>query len=101
MQILKIVKKLERIQNLTASELKATGAAFNNSESVIGCIKDYLEYEARQIDNELRKPKALYSKAGSEGYVAFRLAERAALLNLLDLLTIREKVIDGDQPEDV
>ena len=99
MDTIKLVKKLEKIQKLDVAELRATAAAFNNSAAVIGCIKDYLESEASQIDKELRKPKALYDHAGSDGYVAFRLAERAALLNLLELLTIKVKVLDDDQSE--
>lgn len=101
MKAIKLVKKIERLQNLTASEVREAAVAFNNSEVVIGCIKDYLESEVNLIDKKLRNPKDLYQGAGSEGYVAFRLAERTTLLNLLDLLTIREKVIDDDQSKDV
>ena len=86
-----------QLQNLTAQQERATAAAFNNSQAVIGCITDYLESEVNQIDKELRKPKALYDHAGSGHYVTFKLAERASLLNLLDLLVEEVKVLDVDQ----
>jgi hypothetical protein len=97
MQTIRLIKKLVRIQDLTAEQERATAAALNNSQAVIGCITDYLESEVNQIDKELRKPKALYDHAGSGQYVTFRLAERASLLNLLDLLTEEVKVLDDDQ----
>ena len=45
MKTIKLVGKLGRIQNLTESEKRSTGAAFNNSKAVIGCITDYLGSE--------------------------------------------------------
>ena len=95
METIRLIKRLVSIQNLTSEQERATAAALNNSAAVIGCITDYLESEVSKIDKELRKPKDLYNHAGSEHYVTYKLAERASLLNLLDLLTEKVKVLDA------
>ncbi len=100
MQTIKLVKKLAKIQNLTASEQRSTAAAFNDNPGIVGCFKDYLESEIAKLDKQLANPKALYENAGSDRYVAFRLAERATLVRLLGLLTIEAKVLDDDQSKD-
>ena len=97
MKTIRLVKKLVKIQSLTPSEERSTAAAFNNSKGVIGCLTDYLGSERDAIDKQLANPKALYQNAGSDRYVAFKLAERATLVNLLDLLTKEVKVLDDDQ----
>jgi len=96
-ETIKLINRLEKIQNLTYSEKRSTAAALNDSIAVIGCITDYLESEVSQIDKRLRNPKTLYERANSATYVTFKLAERANLLNLLDLLTEKVKVLDVDQ----
>ena len=93
---IKLVKKLVKIQSLTPAEERSTAAAFNNSKGVVGCLTDYLGYEIAKLDKQLSNPKALYANAGSDRYVAFRLAERATLDGLLELLTIEAKVLDDD-----
>lgn len=97
MKTIRLVKKLVKIQNLTPSEERSTAAAFNNSKGVIGCINDYLGSEIATIDKQLTNPIALYKNAGADRYVAFKLAERAVLLKLTDLLTQERKVLDDDQ----
>lgn len=96
MKTIKLVKKLVKIQNLTASEERSTAAAFNNSAGVIGCLTDYLGSEIALIDKQLANPKTLYQNAGADRYVAFKLAERATQQKLLDLLTQEVKVLDDD-----
>jgi len=96
MKTIRLVNKLEKIQNLTPSEKRSTAAAFNNSKSVIGCITDYLESEIKLIDKELQNPKALYQNDNASTYVAFRLAERSRNLKLLHLLTEEIEVLDDD-----
>ncbi len=97
MKTIRLVKKLVKIQSLTPKEERSTAAAFNNSKGVIGCLTDYLGSEIALIDKQLANPKALYQNAGSDRYVAFKLAERATQQKLLDLLTQEEKVLDDDQ----
>lgn len=94
---IKLVKKLVRIQNLTPAEERSTAAAFNNSKGVIGCLTDYLGNEIAKLDKQLANPKTLYENAAADLYVAFKLAERATLVGLLDLLTLEVKVLDDDQ----
>lgn len=97
MKTIHLVKKLTRIQNLTPSEERSTAAAFNNSKGVIGCLTDYLGNEIAVLDKQLNNPKTLYENTDADRYVAFRLAERAALMKLLDLLTQEVTVLDDDQ----
>jgi len=97
MQAIKLINKLERIQNLTPSEKRSVAAAFNNSTAVIGCITDYLGFTIQLIDKELSNPKTLYQNQNADQYVAFRLAERACMNKLLVLLTEHTEVLDDDQ----
>ena len=99
MKTLKIIQKLCKIQNLTFAEQRQTGAALNASGGVIGCITDYLSYEMGRIDAKLANPAKLYDRAGADRYVTFKLAERAKLNELLNLLTESVEVLDDDQSE--
>ena len=101
MKTLRIVNKLEKIQNLTTSEKRSTGAAFNNSKAVIGCITDYLGSEIAKIDKELADPTKLYQNERADTYVAFKLAERSRNIKLINLLTEEIEILDGDQPKDI
>lgn len=101
MKTIKLVGKLVRIQNLTESEKRSTAAAFNNSKAVIGCITDYLGSEVDKLDKELSDPKKLYENDKADRYVAFRLAERARNIKLINLLTEEIEILDGDQPKDI
>ncbi len=100
METLRIVKKLAKIQSLTASEEHSTAVAFNNSKGIIGCLTDYLESELQHIDRELSNPSTLYKRDGADLYVAFKLSERANLTKLLELLTIKVKVLDATSGEE-
>jgi len=100
MLTLKIINNLARIQKLTEQEKRSTAAAFNNSKAVIGCITDYLESEINSVDRTLSDPEELYKESKSDTYVAFKLAERATLVKLINLLT-KETTLDGDQPKDI
>ncbi len=97
---LKIITTLERIQKLTPEEKRSTAAAFNNSKAVIGCITDYLESEINNVDRTLANPEELYKESKSDTYVAFKLAERATLVKLINLLT-KETTLDCDQQKDI
>ena len=101
LKTVKLITKLARIQNLTESEKRSTAAAFNNSKAVIGCITDYLGSEIAKIDKELANPKKLYENDRANEYVAFRLAERACNIKLINLLTEEIEILDGDQPKDI
>lgn len=101
MDTLRIVNKLERIQNLTAKQKRDTAVAFNNSTAVLGCITDYLESEITKLDKQLENPDELYSSNKSDAYVAFLLAERAGHLKTLRLLTEKTEVLDCDQQKDI
>jgi len=101
MKTIKLVAKLVRIQNLTESEKRSTGAAFNNSKAVIGCITDYLGSEIAKIDKELADPTKLYQNERADTYVAFKLAERSRNIKLINLLTEEIEILDGDQPKDI
>lgn len=101
MKTLKLINTLERIQKLTLSEKRSTAAAFNNSKEVIGCITDYLGSEIAKIDKELADPKKLYQNERADQYVAFKLAERARNIKLINLLTEEIEILDGDQPKDI
>lgn len=101
MKTLRIVSKLEKIQNLTLSEKRSTGAAFNNSKAVIGCITDYLNSELDKLDRALADPKKLYQNERADTYVAYLLAERARNIKLINLLTQEIEILDGDQPKDI
>lgn len=96
MKTIRLVKKLVKIQNLTPSQERSTGAAFNNSKSIVGCLTDYLSSEITKIDKKLNNTQALYSSASAERGVACLLGERAALNNLLELLTQEVTVLDDD-----
>ncbi len=100
MKTLRIITTLERIQKLTPEEKRSTAAAFNNSKAVIGCITDYLESEINSVDRTLSDPEELYSNGKSGTYVAFKLAERATLVKLINLLT-KETTLDDDQSKDI
>ena len=97
MKTLRIVKKLVRIQTLTAAEERSTAAAFNNSKAIIGCLTDYLGFEIAKLDKQLNNPSKLYAHAAPDRHVAFILAERSTLVSLLELLTLEAKVLDDDQ----
>lgn len=97
MKTIKLVETLMRVQQLTAEQARATGAAFNAAEGVIGCITDYLEYELNHLDKALGNPEKLYKESNSDTYVAFKLAERAHINKLLVLLTDSIEVLDDDQ----
>lgn len=101
MKTIRLVNKLEKIQNLTESEKRSTAAAFNNSKAVVGCITDYLGSEIAKIDKELADPTKLYQNNRAEQYIAFRLAERARNIKLINLLTEEIEILDGDQPKDI
>ncbi len=101
MKTIKLVSKLVRIQNLTESEKRSTAAAFNNSKAVIGCITDYLGSEVAKLDKELADPKKLYENDKADRYVAFRLAERARNIKLINLLTEEIEILDDDQSKDI
>lgn len=101
MKTIRLVNKLERLQNLTLSEKRSTGAAFNNSKAVIACITDYLSHEIQGIDKELSNPKKLYENNNADQYVAFRLAERSRNLKLINLLTEEIEILDDDQSKDI
>ena len=96
MKTIRLVKKLVKIQNLTPSQERSTGAAFNNSKSIVGCLTDYLSSEIPRIDKKLNNPEVLYKSAGAERYVAALLGERSTLNNLLELLTQEVTVLDDD-----
>ena len=96
MKTIRLVNKLEKIQNLTPSEKRSTAAAFNNSTAIIGCITDYLNDEINQVDKKLLNPAKLYSGDKAQIYVTCILAERARNLELLHLLT-EEITVDDDQ----
>ena len=98
---IKLVNKLVRIQNLTEGEKRSTAAAFNNSKAVIGCITDYLGSEIAKLDKELADPVKLYQNERADNYVAFKLAERARNIKLINLLTEEIEILDGDQPKDI
>jgi len=100
METLKIITNLVRIQKLTEEEKRSTAAAFNHSKGVVGCITDYLEYEINQLDKSLANPEELYGNGKSDTYVAFKLAERASLVKLINLLT-KETSLDCDQQKDI
>jgi len=100
MKTIRLVKKLESLQQLTPKDLKSTAEAFNNSDAVIKCIVDYLNHEVDEIDKVLENPKALYQNETSDRYVAFKLADRARTLKLIRLLTEEAKVLDDDQSGD-
>ena len=97
MKTLKIINKLRKIQDLTLQEQRATGAAFNASGAVIGCMTDYLSYEINKIDKKLANPATLYDRPSADRYVTFKLSERAKLNELLNLLTESIEVLDDDQ----
>jgi len=101
MKTVRLVNKLERIQNLTQGEKRATAVAFNNSEAVVGCITDYLSTEIAKADKLLANPEKLYKESNSDTYTAFVLAERACNLKLLNLLTEEIEVLDDDQSKDI
>jgi|LGOV01.1.fsa_nt_gb hypothetical protein len=101
MDTLRIVNRLERIQNLTSAQKRATAVAFNNSKDVVGCITDYLESEVNKIDKQLEDPEELYSNNKSDTYVAFLLAERACHVKTLRLLTQETEILDCDQQKDI
>ena len=101
MKTIKLINKLERIQALTLSEKRSTAAAFNNSKAVIACITDYLASEVAKLDKELASPEKLYQNNKSDTYVAFRLAERARNLKLINLLTEEIDILDDDQSKDI
>lgn len=101
MKTIKLITNLAKIQNLTPSEKRSTAAAFNNSKAVIGCITDYLSSEIAKLDKELASPAKLYQSNNADTYVAFRLAERARNIKLLNLLTEEIELLDGDQPKDI
>lgn len=101
MKTIRLVNKLERIQNLTPSEKRSTAAAFNNSTAVIGCITDYLSHTIQAIDKELSNPIEIYKNPNADHYVAFRLAERARINKLLRLLTEQTEVLDDDPSKDI
>jgi hypothetical protein len=92
---IRLVNKLEKIQNLTPSEKRSTAAAFNNSKAVIGCITDYLSNEIQRIDKVLNNPVKLYQNNNANNFVAFKLAERASMITLLLLLTEQIEVLDA------
>jgi len=96
MKTIRLVKKLERIQLLTHSELRSTAAAFNDSTAVVGCIQDYIGSELDILNKELANPEKLFKNSNSDNYVAFKLAERGLYLKLLSLLT-EQITIDDDQ----
>lgn len=96
MKTVHLVKKLEKLQNLTLSEMRSTAAAFNNSKTVLACIADYLNDEIYQIDKELTNLTTLYEHGSAHLYVACKLAERARNLKLLHLLTEETEVLDAD-----
>ena len=100
METIKIVKRLERIQNLTPEQKRATAVAFNNSKAVVGCLTDYLESEINRLDKTLQDPEELYKDSKSDTYVAFLLAERATLVKFIRLLT-EETILDCDQQKDI
>ncbi len=101
MMTLRIVSKLERIQNLSMSEKRSTAAAFNNSAAVIGCITDYLNSEIDKTDALLNNPLKLYDNEGADLKVAFLIAGRAHNMKLLQLLTEEIEVLDADQAKDI
>ena len=101
MKTIRLVQKLEKIQKLTLSEKRSTAAAFNNSTAVIGCITDYLSFEMQLIDKELSNPVQLYKNTNADHYVAFKLAEKARMSKLLNLLTEQTEVLDDDQSKDI
>ncbi len=101
MKTIKLVGKLVRIQNLTESEKRSTGAAFNNSKAVIGCITDYLGSEVAKLDKELADPKKLYQNERADTYVAYLLAERARNMKLIYLLTEEIEILDADPAKDI
>ena len=101
MMSIRLVSKLERIQKLTTAQKRATAVAFNNSKEVVGCITDYLEFKIHQIEKTLANPEELYKESKSDTYVAFKLAERAALVNLCSLLTEEVNLLDCDQQKDI
>jgi len=101
MKTIRLVNKLEQLQNLTPSEKRSTAAAFNNSAAVIGCITDYLDSEIKKADKDLLTPSTLYQKDGSDLYVACLLAERARNLKLLNLLTEEIDILDDDPSKDI
>lgn len=96
METIRLVKRLVKIQNLTPAQERSTAAAFNNSKGVIGCLEDYLNYEIQQIDKKLSNPTELYKMPSADRYVTFKLAERANLQKLLDLLKDKVNVLDND-----
>ncbi len=100
MKSLLIINRLERIQNLTPKQKRATAAAFNNSKDVVGCLTDYLESEINKVDKTLSDPEELYKESKSDTYVAFKLAERSTLVKLIKLLT-KETTLDCDQQKDI
>lgn len=97
MKTIRLVKKLAKIQKLSLAEERSTGAAFNNSKGIVGCLHDYLNSEVARIDKKLNKPEALYKNTAGDRLVATLLAERATLNNLLELLTTEVTVLDDDQ----
>ena len=101
MKTIKLVNKLERIQSLTISQKRSTAAAFNNSKAIIGCITDYLSSEVAKLDKELASPEKLYQNSKSDTYVAFRLAERARNIKLINLLTEEIDILDDDPSKDI
>ena len=101
MKSIRLINKLERLQDLTLSEKRSTAAAFNNSSAVIGCITDYLSNEISKADKKLCNPVELYQKDGTGLAVAFILAERATAIKLLNLLTEETEILDDDPSKDI
>ncbi len=101
MKTIRLINKLERIQNLTLSEKRSTAAAFNNSSAVIGCITDYLSSEIDKANALLNNPQKLYTESNPELYVASIIVGRANQMKLLQLLTEKVEVLDDDQSKDI
>jgi len=99
MRTLRIIKKLTSLKNLTPSEERGLGLILNENPAVIKVLTDYLIAQLEIINIKLNNPKELYDHGRGSEYAACVLAERAAQMKLLTILTDKVEILDEDPGE--